>query len=119
MPDDHDKDELERPRERLDELGDKLSQAKRARRSLDQRGGRSGAIGTAFRLSTELVAGLVVGVALGWFLDESLGTSPWFLILFFFLGMAAGIINVVRTAQRMNAEFTGEQPPPSVPEDDD
>ena len=65
---------------------------------------RGTAIGIAFRLSTELVAGLVVGGGMGWLLDKWLGTSPWLLLIFFFLGVAAGILNVFRTAQQIAAE---------------
>ena len=86
-----------------DDFNDRLRKAQRARRQATENKGRSTAIGTAFRLSTELVVGLVVGVAIGWFLDEWLGTSPWFLIIFFFFGMAAGVLNVIRTAAMMNS----------------
>lgn len=54
-------------------------------------------MGLAFRTATELVAGLVVGVAIGWLLDDWLGTKPWLLILFFLLGSGAGVLNVYRT----------------------
>ncbi len=76
-------------------------------------GGKRGtAIGMAFRLSTELVAGLVVGGVVGWLLDDWLGTKPWFLLIFFFLGAAAGIMNVFRTAQLMAAAATQDQNEP-------
>jgi ATP synthase protein I len=51
------------------------------------------------RLSTELVAGVLVGAVLGWFLDRALGISPWGLIVFVLLGFVAGVLNVVRTAR--------------------
>jgi ATP synthase protein I len=56
------------------------------------------AIARGFRLSTELVAGVLVGAALGWALDHWLGTSPWGMILFLLLGFAAGVLNVMRSA---------------------
>jgi ATP synthase protein I len=59
------------------------------------------AMGYAFRIGVELVAGLVVGAGIGWLLDKALGTSPFLLILFFFLGSAAGILNVFRAARQM------------------
>jgi ATP synthase protein I len=51
-----------------------------------------------FRLSSELVAGVVVGAVLGWLLDRWLGISPWGLIVFVLLGFAAGVLNVMRSA---------------------
>ena len=54
--------------------------------------------GVAFRIGLELVAALAVGVGIGLALDHWLGTSPWLLIVFFFLGAAAGVFNVYRAA---------------------
>jgi ATP synthase protein I len=51
-----------------------------------------------FRLSSELVAGVLVGAALGWGIDRLLSTSPFGLIVFLLLGFAAGVVNVVRSA---------------------
>src|ERR1700745_3024574 len=56
------------------------------------------AIARGFRLSTEFVAGVVVGAAIGWLLDRWLGTSPWGMIVFLLLGFAAGVLNVMRAA---------------------
>ena len=50
------------------------------------------------RLSSELIAGVVVGAVIGWGLDRLLSTSPWGLIMFFLLGFAAGVVNVMRSA---------------------
>jgi ATP synthase protein I len=51
-----------------------------------------------FRLSSELVAGVLVGAALGWGIDRLLSTSPFGLIVFLLLGFVAGVVNVVRSA---------------------
>ena len=51
-----------------------------------------------FRLSSELVAGVLVGAGLGWLIDRWLGISPWGLIVFLLLGFAAGVLNVMRSA---------------------
>ena len=51
-----------------------------------------------FRLSTELVAGVLVGAGIGWLLDRWLGTTPWGLMVFLLLGFAAGVLNVMRAA---------------------
>jgi ATP synthase protein I len=65
---------------------------------------RGNSLGLAFRLSTELVSGLAGGGVMGWSIDKWLGTEPWFLLIFFILGIAAGIINVIKTAKNMNIE---------------
>jgi len=49
-------------------------------------------------MATELAAALVVGLAIGWGIDRIFGTRPWGLIIFFFLGAAAGMVNVFRAA---------------------
>jgi ATP synthase protein I len=56
------------------------------------------AMARGFRLSTEFVAGVVVGAAIGWLLDRWLGISPWGMIVFLLLGFAAGVLNVMRAA---------------------
>ena len=58
-------------------------------------------MGSAFRLGTELVAAVGVGTIIGFILDSWFGTKPWLIIIFFFLGAAAGIMNVIRAAERM------------------
>jgi len=59
---------------------------------------RASALARGFRLSSELVAGVVVGAAIGWGIDYLFSTSPWGLIVFFLLGFAAGVINLMRVA---------------------
>jgi len=85
---------------RLQRLGDRLTQV--SRQSENGSGPRSTANASAFargfRLSTELVAGVIVGALIGWLLDRSLGISPWGLIVFLLLGFAAGVLNVMRAA---------------------
>ncbi|MDP6172583.1 MAG: AtpZ/AtpI family protein [Rhodospirillales bacterium] len=56
-------------------------------------------IGAALRMGMELVSALAVGVGIGWLLDHWLETTPWFLIVFFFIGAAAGILNIYRAAK--------------------
>ncbi len=70
------------------------------------------AIGRAFRLSTEFVAGVIAGGGLGWLFDRLLGTSPWGLIVFLLLGFAAGTFNVVRAAgaQKSSDASGGSKP---------
>ena len=61
-------------------------------------------LGSAFRLGTELVAATVVGTIIGFILDNWFGTKPWFIIIFFLLGVIAGILNVFRVAKKMQEE---------------
>ena len=61
-------------------------------------------MGSAFRLGTELVAAAVVGTIIGFILDSWFGTKPWFIILFFIIGVIAGMLNVIRVAKRMQKE---------------
>ena len=62
---------------------------------------RGSFMGNAFKLGTELVAAVAVGTIIGFILDSWFDTKPWLIIVFFFLGTAAGILNVIRTANRM------------------
>ena len=61
-------------------------------------------LGNAFKLGTELVAAVAVGTIIGFILDTWFGTKPWLIIIFFFLGAAAGLLNVIRAANRMQKE---------------
>jgi ATP synthase protein I len=58
-------------------------------------------IGSAFKLGTELVSAVLVGTIIGFILDTWFDTKPWLIILFFFLGSIAGILNVIRVAKRI------------------
>jgi ATP synthase protein I len=85
---------------RLQRLGERLAQASRPsengsrpRQTADMSGFARG-----FRLSSELVAGVLVGAVIGWLIDRWLGISPWGLIVFLMLGFAAGVLNVMRAA---------------------
>ena len=61
-------------------------------------------MGGAFKLGTELVAAVAVGTIIGFILDSWFDTKPWLIIIFFFLGAVAGMLNVIRTANRMQKE---------------
>jgi ATP synthase protein I len=78
---------------------------KQARRTAEKSGANSGPKGSrrsglalAMRLGVEIVSALVIGVGIGLLLDYWLGTKPWFMLLFFVLGAAAGLMNVYRVA---------------------
>ena len=61
-------------------------------------------MGNAFKLGSELVAAVAVGTIIGFILDSWFDTKPWLIIIFFFLGAGAGMLNVIRTANRMQKE---------------
>jgi ATP synthase protein I len=88
---------------RLAELEERLQKA-RGRGDIPQREAVPSKLGMAFRLVTELVAAVAVGGGIGWGLDRLLGTSPILMIVMLLFGIAAGFVNVVRTARRMDAE---------------
>ena len=58
-------------------------------------------IGIAFKMSTELVAAVLVGSIIGFIFDSWFGTKPWLIITFFFVGVIAGILNVIKSAKNM------------------
>ena len=57
-------------------------------------------MGSAFKLGAELVSAVLVGTIIGFILDTWFGTKPWLIIVFFFLGSTAGILNVIKTAKK-------------------
>ena len=61
-------------------------------------------IGQAFKMSTELVSAVAVGTIIGFILDSWFDTKPWLIIIFFFLGAAAGMLNVIRAANKMQKD---------------
>ena len=65
---------------------------------------RDSFMGNAFKLGTELVASVAVGTIIGFILDSWFDTKPWLIIIFFFLGAAAGMLNVIRAANKMQKE---------------
>ena len=91
---------------RLGSLDQRLSEFRDSRKAeTDQTGtengdgaARASAMARGFQLSSELIAGVVVGALIGWGFDRLLSTSPFGLIVFFLLGFIAGVVNVVRSA---------------------
>ena len=78
------------------------SKIKKEVQDLDEKKGSF--MGNAFKLGTELVAAVAVGTIIGFILDSWFGTKPWLIIIFFFLGAAAGMLNVIKAANRMQKE---------------
>ena len=79
----------------------KISKSKIKKQVLFENEKKGSFMGSAFKLGTELVAAVAVGTIIGFILDSWFDTKPWLIIIFFFLGTAAGILNVIRTANRM------------------
>ena len=75
------------------------------KKQLDEENEKRGSfMGNAFKLGTELVAAVAVGTIIGFILDNWFDTKPWLIIIFFFLGAAAGMLNVIRAAKKMQKE---------------
>src|SRR5262245_33786403 len=116
-------EEREAFRQRSEAIGKRLDAVKTERESAS-RSSRTpvdgSAIGTAFRFASELLVGVGVGGFSGWALDRQLGTGPWLLVLFVILGFAAGVTNVIRSAQAEQRKQQASQlASPSVPDDED
>ena len=92
--------------DKLDKVVSPREKAQRNDHSASKRTGRGMAYG--MRMATELVASVLVGGLIGYGLDYFLGTKPWLFLVFFILGFAAGIVNLMRAYKRMQAEINSE-----------
>ena len=95
---------------RLARLNHRISEFRKDRKNQTDQSGSGAASANAsamargFRLSSELIAGVLVGAVIGWGIDRLFSTSPWGLIVFFLLGFTAGVINVMRAAGVANRD---------------
>ena len=91
----------------LKEISTRLEIAKKnIKKNLsDNKGSNAASLGKALKISTELVAAVVVGTTLGFILDNWFDTRPWLTISFFFIGVSAGILNVIKSAKDMHKNF--------------
>jgi len=78
-----------------------IAKKKILKKNLYDRENNPSPIGTAFKLSTELVSAVVVGTIIGFIFDKTFGTKPWFILIFFLVGVIAGITNVIKSAKNM------------------
>ena len=78
-----------------------IAKSKILKRSKISKDSSSSKLGIAFKMSTEMVAAVVVGTIIGFILDNWFGTKPWLILIFFFVGVVAGILNVFRSAKSM------------------
>jgi len=111
---------------RISDLSERLGKVKAQRQAgadaeLDaEMRGRGMAYG--MRMAAELVGAVIVGGFIGIGLDWLLGTKPWLFLVFFLLGFAAGVLNVVRAYDRMQKEIvarTGGRLGQAVRDDED
>ena len=91
----------------LKEISARLEIAKRniKKKQTKNKSSNAASLGKALKISTELVAAVVVGTTLGFILDNWFDTRPWLTISFFFMGVAAGILNVIKSAKNMHKNF--------------
>lgn len=96
---------------RASALGKRLSEveARNAPPSDSGSRARGAAFGQAFKIAIELVLGVAVGGFIGWALDRQFRTGPWLLIVFLIFGFCAGMLNVIRTARKMQAQVEALQ----------
>ena len=88
----------------LKEISARLEIAKRnaKKNSINNQSSNAASLGKALKIGTELVAAVGVGTLLGFILDNWFDTRPWLTIGFFFIGVAAGILNVIKSAKSMH-----------------
>ena len=95
---------------RLSELGKRLDGVEAERGKPVERNDevrRDQALGHGMQMALDLVLGPVFGAGIGWVLDRFLGTSPVLLIVFLCFGVAAGVVNLMRTYRQIMAESGG------------
>ena len=78
-----------------------IAKSKISKKNLFEAKKTPSSIGTAFKMSTELVSAVAVGTIIGFILDNTFGTKPWLILIFFFVGLIAGIVNVFKSAKNM------------------
>ncbi|MGY6412212.1 MAG: AtpZ/AtpI family protein [Alkalilacustris sp.] len=99
-------------RERLRQLGERIARLKGDKPDGPTLPDKHSQGQMAWRMVTELVAGLLVGFGIGYGLDVLFGTQPWFLVSFALLGFAAGVQTMMRTARDMQRRLeTGADSP--------
>ncbi|MDZ4790610.1 MAG: AtpZ/AtpI family protein [Hyphomicrobiales bacterium] len=92
-------------KERLDKLGGKLGEVRGEAPKTETPEARGKAMGTAFRMSAEMIAGVVVGGLLGYAIDAGLGSKPLALIVGLLFGAGVGIYNAIRSAKAMQSKL--------------
>ncbi len=111
---------------RASDLGSRIDEVQAEKQAeieaQQDRANRSRGMAYGLRMSSELVAAIMVGGFIGYVLDTWLGTKPWLFLVFLMLGFGAGILNILRAFKRMQAEIARETKGDigrSVPDDED
>lgn len=79
-------------------LAEKDAEERKDRDDAGRRRESAGGMAYAVKMSSEFIAGIIVGAVIGWLIDKFAGTSPWGLIIFLLLGFCAGVLNILRSA---------------------
>jgi ATP synthase protein I len=108
----------------LNSLGRRLDKARRDRVGTAAGDGKNdqalnSALGVGFRIGLELVVAVVAGLGVGWLIDKGLGTKPWAMMAFLFVGIAAGMLNVFRYMKGMGPATGYVAPPPKQTAEED
>jgi ATP synthase protein I len=96
--------------ERMKALEDRITAAKKAQAPKPHMEEHYSQAQLAWRMVIELVAGLAIGFGIGYGLDALLGTRPWLMVLFIFLGLAAGVNVMLRTAREVQQQDEAVKP---------
>ncbi len=96
---DQDKAKLEDVGARLKAMQDAVAEKKETERNVEE---SAQGVGVGFRIGIELVAGVLVGAGLGWFIDSKLNTKPIFMLAFIALGFAASVLSVIRILKNLD-----------------
>ena len=92
-------------RDRLSALESDISEIRKRRQPVQENRANASMLGLAWRLTIELLVGIGVGGYLGWWLDQAMGTKPIMMLVLLILGMAAGLLNSVRTVSEMRRKL--------------
>jgi ATP synthase protein I len=108
----------------LTSLGRRLDKARRDRMGTAAGDGKNdqalnSALGVGFRIGLELVVAVAAGLGVGWLIDKGLGTKPWAMTAFLFVGIAAGMLNVFRYMKGMGLAAGYVAPPPKRTAEED
>ena len=82
----------------------KIAKSQFKKKNPPEKNNEKSSFGKAFQLSTELVSAVLVATIIGFILDSWFDTKPWLIIIFFFIGVATGILNVIRSAKKMQKD---------------